>query len=94
MALLEKRYQHYILLKEDGIIEIHRSLMDRMKQKLATQAETILKTYNEKIDFEVEKIYNRARELGYDPDNLTEEEHEFLTTQDPFIIEHAKIAND
>lgn len=93
MALLNK-LKNYVQLKEGGIIEIHRSIEDRLKQKLATSASVILKTYDEKINAEVEKIYQYIKEKGLDPDNLTEEEHELLVTTDPFIIEHSKIANN
>ena len=93
MALLNK-LKRYIKLEEDGIIEIHRSIEDRLKQKLATPASTILNTYDEKINAEVEKMYQYVKEKGLDPDNLTEEEYNSLATADPFVIEHSKIAND
>ena len=93
MALLNK-LKNYIKLKEDGIIEIHRSIEDRLKQKLSTPASTILNTYDEKINAEVEKMYQHVKEKGLDINNLTEEEYNSLVTTDPFIIEHSKIAND
>ena len=93
MALLNK-LKNYIKLEEDGLIEIHRSIEDRSKQKLATPASTILNTYDEKINAEVEKMYQYVKEKGLDVDNLTEEEYNSLVTTDPFVIEHSKIAND
>lgn len=93
MALLTK-LKKYVQLKDDGIIEIHRSIEDRLKQKLATPSSVILKAYDEKINTEVEKMYQYVKEKGLDIDNLTEEEYEVLATTDPFIIEHSKIAND
>ena len=93
MALLNK-LKNYIKLEEDGLIENHRSIEDRLKQKLATQASTILNTYDEKINEEVEKMYQYVKEKGLDINNLTEEEYNSLVTTDPFVIEHPKIAND
>ena len=93
MALLTK-LKKYVQLKDDGIIEIHRSIEDRLKQKLATPSSVILKTYDEKINAEVEKMYQHIKENGLNPDTLSKEEYEALAATDPFIIEHSKIAND
>jgi hypothetical protein len=94
MALLEKISQHYIQLKEDGVIEIHRSILDRIKQKFATPAKTILEKYNEKINEQSQKAYDYVVSLGLDPYNLTEEQYENLKNNDPLIIECSRIAEE